>query len=54
MIVIAGVLFGIFWGATLAKRRKGTVADMALYAFGFAVAFGIGALFLTILLERML
>lgn len=54
MIIIAGVIVGAAWGAWLAKSRQGTTADMAQYAAGFAIAFGIAGLFVTIFLERML
>ncbi len=53
MIVIAGVLGGAGWGAYLAKSRGGTRADMAQYAAGFGIAFGLLGLFLTIFVERM-
>ena len=54
MIILAGALGGGLWGALLAKRRDGTAADMAQYAAGFGIAFGLLGLFLTIFLERML
>lgn len=53
MIVLAGALFGGIYGAFLAKRREGTKLDMAQYAAGFGIAFGLLGLFLTILVERM-
>ena len=35
-------------------RRKGNKADMAQYAAGFAIAFGLLGLFLSMILERLL
>ncbi len=54
MIVIAGLLCGIAWGATIAKRRKGTGLDMAQYAAGYGIAFALLGLFVTIFVERLL
>ena len=53
MIVIAGALSGAAWGAYLAKSREGSRLDMAQYAAGFAIAFSLLGLFLTIFIERM-
>ena len=54
MIVFAGALAGAVYGVVLARRREGTGADMAQYGAGFAIAFAILGLFLTIVLERMM
>lgn len=54
MIILAGVIGGGIWGALLAKRRKGTRADMVQYAVACAIAFGLLGLFLSIIIERML
>jgi len=54
MIVIAGVVLGAIWGGLLAKRRKGNGFDIAQYAAGYAIAFGIIGLFITIFVERAL
>ena len=51
MIVIAGLLGGGLWGALTARRRGGTGADMAQYAAGFGIAFGLLGLFLTLALD---
>lgn len=48
MIVFAAVLCGAVLGALTARRRQGTGLDMAQYAAGFGIAFGVAALFLTI------
>ncbi len=54
MIVLAGLLGGGAWGAWLARSRKGNRADMAQYAAGFGIAFGLLGLFATILLDKLL
>jgi hypothetical protein len=53
MIVLAGALFGGIYGALLARKREGSKLDMAQYAAGFGIAFGLVGLFLTIFVERM-
>lgn len=53
MIVLAGFLLGALSGAWTAKRRGGSRADMAQYAAGYAIAFALAGLFLTIALERL-
>lgn len=53
MIVIAGIVFGAIWGGLLAKRRKGNTFDIAHYAAGYGIVFGILGLFVTIFIERM-
>lgn len=53
MIVLAGVLGGGLYGALLARKREGSRLDMAQYAAGFGIAFGLLGLFVTIFLERM-
>lgn len=54
MIVIAGILAGALFGALTARRHEGTAADMAQYAAGYGIAFGLLALFATIFIERMI
>ncbi len=54
MIVLAGLAFGALFGAMLAKKRGGKGLDMAQYAAGFGIAFGLLGMFLTIFIERML
>ena len=54
MIVIAGAIGGALLGGLTAKRRGGNRPDIAQYAAGYAIAFGLIGLFLTIFLERML
>ncbi len=52
MIVIAGFLLGAVLGAVVAKRRKGNLLDMLQYAFVYAIALSIVALFITIFIDR--
>jgi hypothetical protein len=54
MIILAAAVFGAAYGALVAKRRSGGRADMVQYGVGFAIAFGLLGLFVTIFLERML
>lgn len=53
MIVLAGLGFGALMGAATARRRGGRGLDMAQYAAGYGIAFGILGLFLTIAIARM-
>lgn len=53
MIVLAGLLGGASWGAWLAKSRGGLKKDMAQYAAGFAILWGLIGLIVTIVIERM-
>jgi hypothetical protein len=48
MIVFAAILCGAVIGALTARRRNGTGLDMAQYAAGYGIAFGIAGLFLTL------
>lgn len=52
MIIIAGAALGAGYGAWLAKSRGGNGRDMAQYAAGFAIAFALIGLFVTIFVER--
>ena len=54
MIIIAGLVIGAIFGAMRARALKGNRKDMAQYAAGFGIAFGIVAMFLTIFIDRML
>lgn len=53
MILAACVIAGALWGAYLARSRGGTRADIAQYAAGFAIAFAIAGLFVTLLLGQL-
>ncbi len=52
MLAIAGLLGGAGWGAWLAKKRGGTRFDLAQYAAGFGIFWGIVGLVVTIFLAR--
>lgn len=54
MIVIAGLVVGAFYGALLARRRKGKGLDIAQYAGGFAILGAILGLFATVLIDRLM
>lgn len=53
MIILAAALAGALYGGWLAKTRKGNRWDIAQYAAGFAIAFGLVGLFATVFLSRM-
>lgn len=53
IIILAGLILGAAVGAGVARRRGGRGLDQAQYAAGYAIAFGILAVFLTVLLARM-
>ena len=53
MIALAFALFGALLGASTARRRKGNRLDMAQYAAGFGIAFGLLGVLVTIVLARM-
>ena len=48
MIMITAFVGGAGWGARLAKKRGGNRLDIAHYATGFAVAFGLLGFIVTI------
>jgi len=52
MAPIIGLIFGALLGAVVAKRKGGNRLDMAQYAGGFAILFGLVGLFLAIYLAR--
>ncbi|WP_211299410.1 hypothetical protein [Pukyongiella litopenaei] len=52
MIVILAVLAGAVSGALIARSRGGRGLDMAQYAAGYAIAFGILGLLVTVLVHR--
>ena len=54
MIVIAALVLGAVFGVFRARKLQGNRLDMAQYAAGYAVAFAVAALFLTVLIERSL
>lgn len=54
MIVIGGLLIGALWGSLSARQRGGRPADIAQYATGYGIAFGLAGVFVTLILERLL
>ena len=46
------MIFGALLGAVVAKRKGGNRLDMAQYAGGFAIIFGLVGLFVAIYLAR--
>lgn len=53
MIVFGAALIGAVAGGLTAKKRGGTGADIAQYAAGFGIAFGLLGLIVTVLIHRM-
>ncbi|MBW4962866.1 apolipoprotein acyltransferase [Sulfitobacter sp. CW3] len=54
MIVIIFALIGAIWGVLAARKRQGNRKDMAQYAAGYAMAFVIVGMILTVILDRVL
>ena len=52
MIVIAAALLGLITGALVARRRKGNRLDILHYAAGFALAFVVVGMILTVCIDR--
>ena len=52
MAPLIGMLIGALLGAVVAKRKGGNRLDMAQYAGGFAIIFGLIGLFIAIYLAR--
>lgn len=53
MIVFIAVLCGAVLGAYTARRRGGSGLDIAQYAAGYGIAFGVLGLLLTIVLGAL-
>ena len=53
MIVFGAALIGAVLGGLKAKKRGGTLADIAQYAAGFGIAFALAGLLATIMIHRM-
>jgi uncharacterized membrane protein YfcA len=51
MYLIAAIC-GAFIGGRTAKKRKGTILDVAFYAAGYAIAFALITLILTLIVHR--
>jgi hypothetical protein len=54
MIVIIAAFLGAVIGSVTAKKRGGAAADMAQYGAGYAIAFGLVGLIITVILHRSL
>ncbi|MDF1728782.1 MAG: apolipoprotein acyltransferase [Sulfitobacter sp.] len=54
MIYILFALVGAVAGAFRARKQGGNRKDMAQYAAGFAIAFGLLGLIVTIILDRII
>jgi len=52
MIILFGAILGAIFGALKARRRKGKLADIAQYAFIYAVLFALIGLFISIIITR--
>ncbi|MGR3614679.1 MAG: hypothetical protein ACU0BB_01380 [Paracoccaceae bacterium] len=53
MIIIVAVLLGIALGIRAAKKNDGQRLDMLQYATGYAIAFGLIGIVVTLLLDRL-
>ena len=53
MIWTSAIVIGAIVGATIALRRGGRKLDALQYAAGFAIAFGLLGLALSVLLDRL-
>lgn len=53
MLALIGALGGGTFGALLAKKRGGARADMAQYAAGYAILWGVLGLLAAIVLARV-
>ena len=54
MFVIGGLVFGAIGGGLAARRRGGKPADIAQWAAGFGIMFGLLGLVVTLFIDRML
>lgn len=52
MIILAAAILGAIYGALQARKRKGNGFDIAQYAVGYAIAFGLVGLVASVLLDR--
>ena len=54
MIVIGGLVLGVFIGAYTAKKNGGEWLDMAQYAAGYGIALALLGLVITIVISRFM
>ncbi|MEL6521681.1 MAG: hypothetical protein AAFQ66_12000 [Pseudomonadota bacterium] len=54
MIVVLALALGAITGALKARKRGGNKLDMAQYAAGYAIAFGLIGLIITIAIGRLI
>jgi len=52
LLSVIGAVIGAILGAFIARRRKGSTADMLQYGAVFAIIFALGGLFLSIIILR--
>ncbi len=52
MVVIGLAIIGAVFGALAARKQKGNVLDMLQYGAGYAFAFAIVGLILTLVIDR--
>lgn len=53
MIVLLGAALGAIWGALIARRRKGRLADILQYSAVYAMLFALLGLFITLIIHRV-
>ena len=53
MIWTAAIVIGAIWGTVTAFRRGGRKLDALQYAAGYAIAFGLVGLAVSVFLDRM-
>ncbi len=54
MIIIVLGITGVLIGGITARKRRGNRKDIAQYAVGFAMAFMVVGMILTVILDRIL
>jgi len=54
MLILLGALAGAVIGGATARRRKGNRLDIAQYAAGYAMAFTVVTMILSVVLDRTL
>lgn len=53
MLSLIGLLGGGAWGAYLAKKRGGNRKDMAQYAAGFGIMWGLAGIIATVIIGSL-